>query len=185
MKIWHKQFLEKTQSSLLRLALSATIDIDIDIDIACRFLLSIPLAEMLSMQEPGDKQPHLLMPRNLTKFLAHHRHTPRPRDHRNQPINIGAELDRRGLQSISAVPMALRKSLTLAGGLPQAGDHRRSILRKASKITLTNRDRKPRLLIPGSSTLQSLSPTGNDAVRSFVQEQDNEYRKRTSCLNPC
>lgn len=125
MKIWHKQFLEKTQSSLLRLALSATIDIDIDIDIACRFLLSIPLAEMLSMQEPGDKQSHLLMPRNLTKFLAHHRHTPRPRDHRNQPINIGAELGRRELQSISAAPMALRKILDprrrfAAGGRPRA-----------------------------------------------------------------
>jgi hypothetical protein len=96
MKIWHKQFLEKTQSSLLRLALSATIDIDIDIDIACRSLLSIPLAEMLSMQEPGDKQPHLLMLRNLTRFLAHPRDTLRPRDHRNQQI---------------AVPMALRKVL--------------------------------------------------------------------------
>jgi len=111
MKIWRKQFLEKTQSSLLRLALSVTIDIDIEIDIAYRSLLSIQLADILSVKEPGEER-QLRMTCNLPKLLVHPRDALRPRDHRNQQVSIGAGFGRPGLQSIIAVPMVLLKFLT-------------------------------------------------------------------------
>lgn len=106
MKIWRKQFLEKTQSSVLRLALSVTIDIDIDIEIAYRSLLSIQLADILGMKEPGEQR-HPPMACNLPRFLVHPRDRLRPRDHRTQQVNIGAGFGRPGLRSVIADPMAL------------------------------------------------------------------------------